>query len=237
MIYFSMKMRYAFAILAAVLWGTAAHADQIASDPVPFSTPFVLGAMDVSGTVPLFDPSLGTLSRVTLTVFMEVDGAAATLTNTSLDKTAFVFGDKFDFIVRAFGVEDLDNPSPIFPTLLTVGPIAPGQTVALVQDPMLGYSFQSQTLVYLPPVGYYVGHGLAPVLVDARYSLIFPDGSLHLDVTAGTFSGYVQATYDFTPFSDPASAPEPATWGAAVFGAICFGLSLARRGFGVRSIV
>src|SRR5512144_1151968 len=103
--------RVLLAAVAALGLGDSADAAQLVTDPSEFSMPFAVGRMPVVADVPLFDPALGTLNRVTLTVHMGVNDPAAILTNTDPVNPTFVFDDRFDFLIRGPGVFDPDNPS------------------------------------------------------------------------------------------------------------------------------
>lgn len=210
----------AIAATAVVLSGNAPAA-VIAFD---FSNPLELTEINQTGNLGLFDPSLGILNSVSLTL------SARNTTNLSLTNTA-----SQDQLVRASVSTDLFFSSSLagFAALL-VNPVisldnATGfVTIASGATASFGPLVDAMTVNPLPPASLFVGVGTFSVSCESLSGISITGGGGNVATDQSTMAACgASIAYDYTPGQPPTQTPEPGV--LALLGACVVGSVAARR--------
>lgn len=176
-----------------------------------------------------FDPSLGDLNSVTLTLHLDLGGVVTVLNSTS----DFLTVSATDTVAALIQTPDAGAPIPEEAFTAPVTLLAPP---GFVLD-----RFQSDALITVldpaPAPADFSGPAGATVVYGARFVNHLDAGRVDgvgvFDQGVGVLGGVATLTYDYTPAVS--AAPEPASWAIMMLGFGGLGSALRSRRRGVRA--
>jgi|GEM_PF-2732071 len=218
----SLTLLFALLVVSApAKAATLNFSDTYGPSPVPF------GAAPLA-TLPLFDPALGTLTKVTLTLDANTSAGTIAWDNEASVATDVTLGIGAE--VTAVGLAGITAVAVPLQTGTMLGVDADNDGAAdfVGSDSFAvtgGSGSDSDMDMLSTGLGVYIGLGTFDVTVSSSVStfLSTTGGFGPIDPTPGVTDGTVTVTYDFTP------VPEPGTLLLLVSGLLPLGLQVLRR--------